>query len=178
MKRTLTLVFLIVLVLALGSCSGEVERSEGSVILSVSAFDGLPQGVSVSAGPTTVDEITLRNVAKDPNGTVSDLQAIELRAYEVRFSRRDTGTRVPAPFVQSIFSLIPANGTLTLNNLQFLTPDQLRNPPLSDLTTRGVDSETGSEVVVLNVSMRFFGRTISGDDIASDPASFTVQVVP
>lgn len=178
MKRTGTLVFLVVLALALGSCSGEVDRSEGSVLLSVSAFNGLPQTVSVAGGPTTIDQVTLSNFAKDPNGTTSDLQSIELRAYEVRYARRDTGTRVPAPFVQSIFSLIPANGTLVVGDLQFLTPDQLRNPPLSDLTTNGVDRETGSEVIVLNVSLRFFGRTLSGDDITSAPASFTVQVVP
>ena len=178
MKRTGTLLFLVVLVLALGSCRSRTDRSEGSVILSVSAFDGLPQGVSVTAGPTTIGEVTISNIPKDPNGSISDLQSVELRAYEVRFSRRDTGTRVPAPFVQSIFSLIPANGTVVITNLQFLTPDQLRNPPLSDLSTDGEDRETGSEVVVLNVSIRFFGRTLAGDDITSDPASFTIQVVP
>ena len=178
MKRTGTLLFLAVLVLALGSCRSRTDRSEGSVILSVSAFNGLPQGVSVTAGPTTIGEITISNIAKDPNGTATDLQSVELRAYEVRFARRDTGTRVPPPFVQSIFSLVPANGTVVIRGLQFLTPDQLRNPPLSDLSTTGSDRETGSEVVVLNVSIRFFGRTLAGDDITSDPASFTVQVVP
>src|SRR5687767_5039090 len=104
MKRTGTLLFLVVLVLALGSCRSRTDRSEGSVILSVSDFDGLPVVVNVGAGgPTQIEEITLSNIAKDPNGTISDLQSIELRAYEVRFSRRDTGTRVPPPFVQSIF---------------------------------------------------------------------------
>jgi hypothetical protein len=178
MKRTGTLLFLVILVLALGSCRSRTDRSEGSVILSVSAFDGLPQGVSVGLGPTTIGEITISNIPKDPNGSISDLQSVELRAYEVRFSRRDTGTRVPPPFVQSIFSLVPANGTVVIRGLQFLTPDQLRNPPLSDLSTAGEDRETGSEVVVLNVAIRFFGRTLAGDDITSDSASFTVQVVP
>lgn len=178
MKRTFSLLILVVLALAVASCNSRTDTSEGSVILSVSDFDGLPSGVSVSGGPTVVGEITIRNIAKDPNGTTSDLQSVELRAYEVRFSRRDTGTRVPPPFVQSIFSLIPANGTVTITNLQFLTLSQLNSPPLSDLADNGVDSETGSEVVVLNVSMRFFGRTLAGDDIASDPASFTVEVVP
>jgi hypothetical protein len=177
MKRTVSLL-LVVLALALGSCNSRTDTSEGSVILSVTDFDGLPSGVSVSGGPTVVGEITLRNIVKDPAGSSSDLQSIELRAYEVRYSRRDTGTRVPAPFVQSIFSLVPVGGTATITNLQFLALDQLRNPPLSDLAENGVDRETGSEVVVLNVSMRFFGRTLAGDDIASDPASFTVEVVP
>lgn len=178
MKRTVTLLFLVLLALALGSCNSRTDTSEGSVILSVSDFDGLPSGVSVSGGPVVIGEITIRNIAKDPSGTTSDLMSVELRAYEVRYSRRDTGTRVPTPFVQSIFSLVPVNGASTITNLPFLTPDQLRNPPLSDLTTDGEDRETGSEVIVLNVTMRFFGRTLAGDDIASDPASFTVQVVP
>lgn len=178
MKRTVSLLFLAVLVLALGSCRSRTDRSEGSVLLSVTDFDGLPLSVSVVGGPTQIGEITLQNFAKDPSGTVSDLQSIELRSYEVRFSRRDTGTRVPPPMVKSIFSLVPVNGTATITNLPFLTADQLFNPPLSDLATNGADKETGSQVIVLNVSMRFFGRTLAGDNIASDPASFTVEVVP
>ena len=178
MKRTATLLFLAVLALALGSCSSQTDTSEGTVLLSVTDFDGLPSSISAGAGPTTIGEITLRNIAKDPSGTTSDLQSIELRSYEIRFARRDTGTRVPPPFVQSIFSLVPVNGTATITNLPFLTESQLRNPPLSDLAEDGVDPETGSEVIMLNVSMRFFGRTLSGDDIASETASFTVEVVP
>jgi len=179
MKRTASLLFLAVLVLALGSCRSRTDRSEGSVLLSVTDFDGLPLLVDVSdGGPTQIGEITLRNFAKDPSGTTSDLQSIELRSYEVRFSRRDTGTRVPPPMVKSIFSLVPVNGTSTITNLPFLTENQLANPPISDLGTTGADRETGSRVIVLNVSMRFFGRTLAGDDIASDPASFTVEVVP
>ncbi len=178
MKRTGTFLVLAILVLALGSCRSRTDRSEGSVLLSVTDFDGLPLSVSATAGPTSIGEVTLRNFTKDPSGTTSDLQSIELRSYEVRFSRRDTGTRVPPPMVKSIFSLVPVNGTATITNLPFLTENQLANPPISDLSTTGADRETGSRVIVLNVSMRFFGRTLSGDNIASDPASFTVEVVP
>ena len=179
MKRTIYLFFLTVLVLALGSCRSRTDRSEGSVLLSVTDFDELPLVVSVGGGgPTQVGEITIQNFAKDPNGTTSDLQSVELRSYEVRFSRRDTGTRLPPPMVRSLFSLVPVNGTTVFENLPFLSLDQLANPPLSDLATHGADRETGSQVIVLNVTMRFFGRTIAGDDIASDPASFTIEVVP
>ena len=179
MKRTVTLLFLAVLVLALGSCQSRTDRSEGSVLLSVTDFNGLPLQVSVGGGgPTQIESITVQNFAKDPNGTVSDLQSVEMRSYEVRFSRRDTGTRLPPPMVRSLFSLVPVNGTTVFENLPFLSLDQLANPPLSDLATNGADRETGSQVIVLNVTMRFFGRTIAGDDIASDPASFTIEVVP
>lgn len=178
MKRILSLSLLMALVLALGGCRSRTDRSEGSVILSVSDFDELPVQVSVTGGPYSVGQIDLRNIAKDPTGNVSDLQSIELRAYEVRYSRRDTGTRVPPPMSQSIFGLVTANGTTTLNNLPILTADQLLNAPLADLGRTGTDQETGSEIVVLNVSMRFFGRTLAGDNIVSDPASFTIEVVP
>jgi hypothetical protein len=179
MKRTVTLLFVAVLVLSLGSCRSRTDRSEGSVLLSVTDFDGLPLVVSVGAGgPTQIGELTLQNFAKSPDGTTSDLQSIELRSYEVRFTRRDTGTRMPPPMVKSIFSLVPVNGTARISNLPFISLDQLLNPPISDLGTTGADRETGSQVIVLNVSMRFFGRTLAGDDIASDPASFTVEVVP
>jgi hypothetical protein len=178
MKRTLSFAFVILLVIALGGCRSRTDRTEGTVLLSVTDFDGLPVLVSVTGGPYSIEEIIIRNIAKDPSGTTSDLQSVELRAYEVRFTRRDTGTKVPPPLVSSIFGLIPVGGTTTFNNLPFLTADQLRNSPLLDLATTGADKETGSEVIVLNVSMRFFGRTLAGDDVATEPASFTIEVVP
>jgi hypothetical protein len=178
MKRNVSVLFLVVLVVAFGGCRSRTDRSEGSVLLSVSNFNGLPSSVSVTTGPTTIGEIVISNIVKDPGGGSSDLMSVELRSFEVRYTRRDTGTRVPPPFVQSIFGLIPAGGTTTITNLPFLTQDQLRNPPLGDLADDGVDRETGSDVIVLNVTMRFFGRTIAGDNVATDPASFTVEVEP
>jgi len=179
MKRNVSVLFLVVLVVALGGCRSRTDRSEGSVLLSVSRFDGLPLRVDVSdGGPTSIDELVISNIVKDPSGGSSDLMSVELRSYEVRYSRRDTGTRVPPPFVQSIFSLIPAGGTSTFNNLPFITENQFRNPPIDDLADTGVDRETGSDIIVINVTMRFFGRTIAGDDVATEPASFTVEVVP
>jgi hypothetical protein len=80
--------------------------------------------------------------------------------------------------VQTIFSVVPVNGSISLDNVPFMLTDQVLNPPLSDLRNFGVDRETNSQVVVLDVSMRFFGRTLSGDDIVSAPATFTIEVRP
>jgi hypothetical protein len=103
---------------------------------------------------------------------------VELRSFEIRFTRRDTGTRVPPPNVQSIFGIVPADGTTALTNLPLLTSDQVLSQPLKDLLDFGRDTETGTAVIVLDVSMRVFGRTLSGDDIVSDPARFTFEVRP
>lgn len=173
------LLLLLVLPLAvLGACRSRTDRSEGSVILSVSDFDGLPVVVSASGGPFSIEQIELRNVAKDPAGSTSDLQDIEVRAYEVRFTRRDGGSRVPPPLVESVFGVVPVNGNTLYENLPFMRADQVLNPPISDLAEFGRDRETNSTVIPLNVTMRFFGRTLAGDDIASAPATFTIEVVP
>lgn len=178
MNRKATLCLMLVLIAALAGCRERTDRREGSVILSITDFDGLPIVVSASSSLVQVDEVVLRNIPKDPTGTTSDLQSIELRSYEVRFVRRDTGTKVPPPVVQGWFGLVPVGGNSSLNNVPILTSDQLLNPPILDLARRGVDSETGSAIIVLDCYMRFFGRTLSGDDITSDPARFTIEIRP
>jgi hypothetical protein len=179
------LLLLIVPALAVASCRARTDRSEGTVLLSVSHFDGLPAAVSISSElsatgriPFSIGTITVRNIAKDPTGTTSSLQDVEIRSYEVTYRRRDTGTRVPSPVVQGLFGVVPVNGTADFNNLNFLLTSQVEDQPLRDLRDFGRDRETGTTVVVLDVSMRFFGRTLSGDDVVSEPAKFTIEVFP
>jgi hypothetical protein len=177
MKAKLAICCLTLLAFALAGCRARTDRTEGTVLLSITNFDGLPVVVSAFADPPIlVDEIILRNVPKDPAAETSELQAVELRSYEVRYRRRDTGTRVPPPTVQGLFGSVSPNGTFTVNNLPVLFSDQMGNPPISELRNLGVDSETGSDVVVIDVSIRFFGRTLSGDDVATEPATFTMEV--
>jgi len=179
MKPKATLCLMLVLFAALAGCRERTDRREGTVLLSITDFDGLPLVVSASASTVVqADEIILRNIPKDPTGTTSDLQSIEIRSYEIRYVRRDTGTKVPPPLVQGTFGLVPVGGTTTLNNLPILMADQMLNPPILDLARNGVDRETGTAIIVLDCYMRFFGRTLSGDDIASDPARFTIEVRP
>jgi hypothetical protein len=169
---------MLILFVALAGCRERTDRREGTVVLSITDFDGLPLVINASAPIVQADEIVLQNIPKDPTGTTSDLQSIELHSYEIRFVRRDTGTRVPPPLVQGVFGLVPVGGTTTLNNLPVMMGDQLLNSPILDLARTGVDRETGSSVVLLDAYMRFFGRTLSGDDITSDPARFTLEIRP
>lgn len=177
MKRNLKALSLIVLALALGSCRERTDRQEGSVLLTVADFFGLPSAVSLSdGGPFVIDQVTLRNVPKDTTTLPTALQSIELRSYEVRYTRKDAGSRVPPPTVQGIFGVIRPNVDETFFNVPFLFSDQVLNPPLRDLRDFGIDRETGTTVVVLDVSIRFFGETLSGDDVATEPARFTIEV--
>jgi len=182
MKTQRILLFLLIaMMLVVASCRSRTDKSEGTVILSVSHFNGLPVGVSASTGPFQIDQVTLRNFFKDPTVVTPighALEGIELRSYEITYRRKDRGTRTPPPSVQGIFGLIEPLGTLDLFNVPFMTTDQTGNQPLKDLITLGHDSETGTSVITLDVTLRFFGRTLSGDDVASEPSTFTIEVTP
>jgi len=173
----------LVLLLAAGliasSCNSRAERTDGTVLLEITAFNGAPTRLSLAQGGFQLTTVQLANILKDPAAVGgSSFQDIELRSYEVTYRRRDTGTRVPPALSARIFGTVPASGSGFLTNLPFFTSDQLLSIPLSDLSKFGRDSETGSAIIVLDVSLRVFGRTISGDDVASQTVTFTVEVTP
>jgi hypothetical protein len=181
LKRTLISLTLAVISLGLLSCNQRTDKDEGGVILTISSFDGLPFRASVNGQDVVqVEELVLQNLPKDPNGLTSSLMDIELRSFEATYTRADVGTRLPPARVAGIFGNVPVNGNDTINNLDILGLDQLRNPPLSDLLFENgsFDRETGAQVIQLNVHLRFFGRTLSGDSISSNTASFLIEFVP
>jgi hypothetical protein len=171
--------------LLIAGCDSRLERTDGGgVLLSVSDFDGLPTVVSVSAaraaGAVTIDSITIQSIVRDIDGDTSDLMNIEMQSYEVIFTRADGGTRVPPPLVQKIFGVTPAGGNQVYDNLPILLTDQITNPPLRDLFLEngGFDKETDRTTIIMNLSMRFFGRSIAGEAVDTAPVRFTVEFVP
>jgi hypothetical protein len=183
MKRLITLSILTIVTLALGACEARTDRTDsGGVLLSVTDFDGLPIRVGVNAAGALlqVEQIVIENIAKNPTGITSDLMNVELRSFEVSYTRADQGARVPTTYVNGLFGVVPVNGTYTVSNLDVMGAEQFVNVPLSDLAFQngGFDKETGSNVIRLNLHLRFFGRTLSGDAVESAPATFTVEFVP
>ena len=172
------------LLLVLG-CDSHLERTDGGgVLLSVSDFNGLPTQVSMSVarndGVVTIDQITIESIPRDIDGDTSDLMNIEMQSYEVTFTRGDGGTRVPPPFVRHIFGVTPVGGSQTYEDLPILGNDQLTTVPLRDLFLEngGFDKETDRTSIVLNISLRFFGRSIAGEAVDTTPVRFTVEFVP
>ncbi len=183
MKRLITLAILSVVALGFVACEGRTDRTDsGGVLLSISDFDGLPIRVNVNSSNALlqVGEFVVQNVAKNPTGVVSDLMNVELRSFEVVYSRADRGTRKPNTYTKGIFGVAPVNGTFTVENLDVMGAEQFLNEPLSDLffENGGFDKETGSQVISMNLTIRFFGRTLSGDAVQTAPATFTVEFLP
>jgi hypothetical protein len=177
-KASLPLVLVLLPILAVLSCRSRTDRSSGTVIISLASFSGLPVQVSVTKGPFQINNLTLQSFAKDPTGTTSALMNVEVKSYAVTYSRRDGGTRLPPTLQTGLFGFIPVNSSANFVNVPFLLSPQLLNPPLSDLANFGVDRETGSSTISLECTMQFFGDSLSGDHLATSPASFTVEVTP
>jgi len=185
--RQLTSAALLILVATLGlaGCSGDAGTVDsGGVSLVISNFNGQPSQVGMEqaagAGIVTIDSITLSSIIQNPALGQTDLQTVRLRSYEIAFTRADSGTRIPTPLVEDLISTVPPGGTTTYNNLPILRSEQLLNPPLSDLlfVNGGTDDETGSQIIKLNLRIRFFGRTLGGRDVVSSSQAFTVEFRP
>jgi hypothetical protein len=185
MKRKISsLVCLVAVLLLAGSCRSRTDRSAGTVVLTFGTITGIPTIASVTntlttgGGAVTIGTFVLQSVSKDPTGTTGPLQDIEVTSYQVTYRRRDTGTRLPPALVANLTVEVPVNGTGDISNLPIVRLDQLESPPLSDLAKFGHDTETGTAVIVLDAQVQFFGRTISGDSIASGVAPFTLEFTP
>jgi hypothetical protein len=165
------------------ACDSRAHRTDsGGVILVIADFDGLPAEVSVSAanaaGSVTIDLLTLQSNVTNPTGGSSNLMDIEITSYQVTFTRADTGTRLPPALVQPSLEYVPAGGSTDIGNLRIMQSAQLSNLPLSDLENYGFDRQTNSTAIVLNCTIQFFGKTIGGREVATEPRSFTVEFRP
>jgi hypothetical protein len=168
------------LALALVGCESSTDQVDaGGVILSISDFDGLPIVISVngSGGIAQIESMTIESISKNPTGPTGPLMNVEMQSFEFTYTREDTGSRVPPKLVHAGFGVVPINGTMTVDNQPFMVFDQFNSQPLKDLGDLGIDTQTGSSVVRMRVTMRAFGRTLSGDSVVSAPASFTVEFV-
>ncbi|MFN7941709.1 MAG: hypothetical protein U0X73_08920 [Thermoanaerobaculia bacterium] len=186
MNRPSQVLSILIAALAFLGCQQNTDKVDsGGVRLSISDFDGLPVRINtvdpLTGQLTTIAQIgtiTVQSIILDPSSPTSDLMTVEIRSYEVTFTRSDTGTRTPPKLVEADFGNVSPGGTFTLNNGVFMRADQFLNPPLSDLANFGRDTETGSEVVKLTVGIRFFGKTLSGKEVDSTPGYFTLEIVP
>jgi hypothetical protein len=162
-------------------CEERTEKNDtGGVTLQVEFRDSILQIGVNSTTAVQIPTVEIDSVVTRPEGLSSRLMDVELSTMEVVFTRADTGTRVPPPYVFNLVGVVPVGGTLTYTNLPIATGDQLGRAPLTDLrfSNGGFDRETGNRYIKVNATVRFFGRTIGGRDIVSVPRTQTFEFVP
>ena len=179
MRALVKLSLPIVALLLLGCEERTEETDTGGVLLEVE-FSTTVLSAGVEENETlTIPTILINSIVADPNATTSSLMDVQLRTLEVLFSRADTGSRVPPPFIFNIIGTVPVGGTLTLNNFPVMSAEQTRVPPLSDLliVNGGFDKETGSTTIRINLTFRAFGTTLTGTSVSSQPRTQTIEFV-
>jgi hypothetical protein len=101
------------------------------------------------------------------------LQEIVIESYEVTFSRTDGGTAVPAGFTRGINQKvsITEHGSATERITEFdlvLVPSTIKSqPPIAHLVSPGIEPGTGFVNIQATATIRFFGKTLSGDPITA-----------
>ena len=180
MKATLKILALAAALVFLG-CNDRVDEVDsGGVLLEVEFEETLFRIGVNSTSLVQIPSININSIIARPSGAGSQLMDVQLDLLEVSFTRLDTGTRVPPPFYLNVISTVPAGGTLTYDDLPIMSLDQLNRPPLSDLKFEngGFDRETGASVVKLLATVRVYGKTVSGKNVASTPRSQSFEFVP
>ena len=180
MTKALRLLVILLALLAAG-CAERVEETDtGGVLLEVQ-FDNSQFRVGVNDGDlVALDTVTISSIVPNTEAPSSQLQDVQLDTVELTYTRADTGTTVPPALVYNLVGIVPVGGELTYNNLPILSIDQIERPPLSDLLFENgaIDRETGLDYIRLNVTIRVFGRTVAGTEIASTPRTQTFEFVP
>lgn len=178
MKIAAKMALLAVAVLLLG-CSDLETTDQGGVILKVQ-FVNVPGQIGVNdQTEVQIPNITIDSQVQNPTGGSSGFMDVLVDVYEVTFTRADTGTRTPPAFIQSRAGTVPVGGTLTLSNFPIMGVEQMRSEPLSDLLFEngGIDRETGATNIRINATFTVFGRTVSGESVASEPRTETLEFI-
>jgi hypothetical protein len=173
----------VVALLAVGAlaCNGHTERTDtGGVALQIQTFNGLPvqQSVNTGGGFVQVGTLTLRSIILGPDIAPGETSDINITTYQVTYRRLDGNGPNPPPFVNHVFGNVPVGGTTTFNNLPLMGPDQILVRPVSDLLNEngGFIRETGNNYIPMEFQLTFFGKTISGRDVASNTVAFTITL--
>jgi hypothetical protein len=192
MNRLVRSVLLGTLMVGALSCEARTDRTDtGGVVLTISSVQGLPTGFSMNVdhdgdgvtpdSAVTIQNLTLRNIVIS-SGTGGDLQDVEVRSYQVTYRRLDnTNGPVPPTYVNgAIGILVPHNGTASLINVPLLGADQLNSRPLRDLVFRngGQEQGTGLKTIKIAMTITFFGRTLGGADVSTNPQDWVIEFTP
>ena len=120
-------------VVALAGCSSNSQGDDASNVYLTVSYSLLPESWNVGGGaPLQLQSTEVRSVLKNPLGGTSSFLDTRLIDYVVEWQRVDGGTKVPEPETFGGNILIPAGGTSTLSNYEYLTRTALLRPDFHD----------------------------------------------
>lgn len=176
MKSFLQLCGVLALALAVGSCGGSssLDNTEASVFLTIDITEYNPDvDICLQQTDLAIANMAITSTTKDPSGTVSPQQDVNLRRWVIRPYRTDGG-RTPSPewsYDQAVF--VPAGGSADLENYRIYPLELLREAPIANLLPEngGFDPETGNTNIRESLELIIYGETVSGKRVSTVPVS-------
>lgn len=185
MKRTMSRALLLaaaLLPLAAG-CTNKQGETESPVYMTTNLVTGTPQALSfniATGAPLQLSSMVVTSHAKSPAVTdPQGFQTIELQSYVVHYTRLDGGTKVPPDETFAVGGTIPLGGSLTLSNYPVIEPSAVQASPFDQLLpfNGGIDTQTGQPTIHLGITVTFYGETVAGTRVKSDPATLDIFVL-
>lgn len=171
MRRFCVISIALLLVGGLMACSGAsgLDDSGVPVFLTVDVTENDPDVNVCVPTDVTVSQMSIFSHPKDPSGSLTANQDVNLREWVVTPEREDGGTVVSPVWTTQQNVFVPANGTANLENYRVYPADYLNEAPFNYLFPEngGFDPETGEASVRETLNLVINGRTVSGKTIST-----------
>lgn len=178
--RRMPAVAVLAAVALVSSCTapGDIDNTRAPVLLILSSLVGTGANfgdVISDSGVVFDSQVTASFVARLKNSgdvTAPELQEIVIERYEVTYARTDGGTSLPAGMQRAMTAKVQVtpNGVVTQRitqvTLTLVPGSQKLQPPLSHLISPGFEPDTGFPTITVDATIRFFGRTIAGEQVS------------
>ena len=176
MKRFMQLCIILSLGLVVGSCGGSstLDNTEAAVYLTVDISDYNPEiDVCVQVTDIAISSMDIESQMKDPDGSSTSQQDVNLKRWVIRPYRTDGGTVASPEWTYDQVVFVPAGGTSSLENYRVYPLEYLSEIPLAYLLPEngGFDPETGNSNIRQSFELQIYGQTVSGKNVATIPVS-------
>ena len=158
-----------------GGCTNKQGETESPVDITVQIGQN-PGIVNIATiAPVQFPSITLTSHLKNPTATdPQHFQDVNITSYVVTYSRVDGGTKVPPPETfGGTQGILPSGGTQNLTNFPGMYAYAIQQSPFDQLLpfNGGIDQETGRNEIDMRFTFVFYGETVAGTRVASEPAA-------
>jgi hypothetical protein len=176
MKRITPILVTLALALVVWSCGGSssLNNSQATVFLTTNV-DGYTPDIDVCAqqADLTIESMTIASEPKDPGGTTTANQDVNLMRWVITPYRTDGGTPNSPEWTYDQAVYVPAGGTASLDNYRIYPLEDLSELPLAYLFPEngGFDPSTGNANIRQSFELTIYGETVSGKKVATIPVS-------
>jgi len=177
MKRFMPLCVVLALGLVVGSCGGSssLDNTQATVYLTIDVSAYNPDvDICLQLSDLAIENMTITSTTKDPGGTVSPNQDVNLTRWVVSPYRTDGGTTASPEWSYDQAVFVPAGGSADLENYRIYPLEYLSEAPLANLfpANGGFDPETGNTNIRESLQLTIYGKTVSGKSVATTPIPF------